>query len=79
MQELKTATNHDMKSEIQRRLGETEDLIRWWKELVSEYERQISKRVESLSQLSQGEFAVFCPLCTCILLLITCSQSHRLP
>ena len=56
--ELKTATNDDMKSEIQRRLEEAERKIHWWKEKVSSYERQVSEHEESLSQLREGAFAV---------------------
>ena len=60
MQELKTATNNAMKSEIQRRLERAEREIRQWKEMVSKTERKVSEHEEILSQLWKGEFVVFC-------------------
>ena len=60
-----------MKSGTLRRLEEVERKIRTWKEVVSEKEREVSEREESLSQLRKGVFAVFCLVSTCILSLIT--------
>ena len=56
LQELKTATNDDMKSEIQRRLEEAEKKIRKMKDGVDYYERQVNQRDGELKK--EGEFSV---------------------
>ena len=54
---MKTATNDDMKIEIQRRLEEAERKIHERKETVNVYERLVNQREGELKK--EGEFTVF--------------------
>ena len=56
LRELNTATNDDMKSEIQRRLEEAEKMIREWKGGVDRYERRVNQEEGELKK--EGEFSV---------------------
>ena len=56
LRELNTATNDDMKSEIQRRLEEAEKMIRYRKGEIERYERQVNQREGELKK--EGEFSV---------------------
>ena len=54
MQDLKTATNDDMKIEIQRRLEKAEGKIHEWKEWINKHERQVNEYEGELKK--EGEF-----------------------
>ena len=58
-QELKTATNDDMKIEIQRQLEGAERAIRTWKGQVNEGERKVNEYNDKLGPLKkEGEFVL---------------------
>ena len=57
MQELKTATNDEMKMTIQRKLEEVEGDIQEWKRMVNKWERQVNEHEGRLGLLKkEGEF-----------------------